>query len=88
MSGARYLGGDGFVLWLTEERNRFGGTFGNQVIITPDPTSFLGGALYPSKSGLMHKHIVKHTLNQEDFNGVVMIVFGGYIHLLTLNPKP
>eukprot|EP00283_Hemiselmis_rufescens_P011473 CAMPEP_0173437404 /NCGR_PEP_ID=MMETSP1357-20121228/18006_1 /TAXON_ID=77926 /ORGANISM="Hemiselmis rufescens, Strain PCC563" /LENGTH=431 /DNA_ID=CAMNT_0014402583 /DNA_START=186 /DNA_END=1478 /DNA_ORIENTATION=- len=30
VTGARYLGGDGFVLWLTEEREKFGATFGNQ----------------------------------------------------------
>eukprot|EP00286_Rhodomonas_abbreviata_P028122 CAMPEP_0181312580 /NCGR_PEP_ID=MMETSP1101-20121128/13774_1 /TAXON_ID=46948 /ORGANISM="Rhodomonas abbreviata, Strain Caron Lab Isolate" /LENGTH=374 /DNA_ID=CAMNT_0023419443 /DNA_START=184 /DNA_END=1305 /DNA_ORIENTATION=+ len=30
VTGARYLGGDGFGLWFTEKSEQFGGTFGNQ----------------------------------------------------------
>jgi hypothetical protein len=29
VSGARYLGGDGFAFWYTEKRNTMGTTFGN-----------------------------------------------------------
>ena len=30
VTGARYLGGDGFALWFTEKSQQFGSTFGNQ----------------------------------------------------------